>query len=30
MSNKVDLTELERDAPTSLTQQLVDRFVLAI
>src|SRR3954453_11414355 len=30
MSNKLDLTDLQRDAPVSLTQQLVDRFVDAI
>src|SRR3712207_8850671 len=27
MSNKLDLSDLDRDGPTSLTQQLVDRFV---
>src|SRR3954451_20972921 len=30
MSNKIDLSDLERDAPVSLTQQLVDRFTEAI
>jgi len=30
MSYKVDLTELQREADVSLTQQLVDRFTLAI
>ena len=30
MSNKLDLSDLERDAAVSLTQQLVDRFVDAI
>ncbi len=30
MSYKIDLSELERDGATSLTQQLVDRFVAAI
>src|ERR687885_919329 len=30
MSNKVDLSDLQRDAAVSLTQQLVDRFVDAI
>jgi DNA-binding transcriptional MocR family regulator len=30
MSNKIDLSDLERDAAVSLTQQLVDRFVHAI
>src|SRR3954467_6389100 len=30
MSNKLDLSDLQRDAAVSLTQQLVDRFVDAI
>src|SRR3954468_22451149 len=30
MSNKLALTDLQRDAPVSLTQQLIDRFVDAI
>jgi len=30
MSYKVDLSELDRDGPTSLTQQVVDRFAAAI
>src|SRR3712207_6547976 len=30
MSNKVDLSDLERDGAVSITQQLVDRFVDAI
>jgi DNA-binding transcriptional regulator YhcF (GntR family) len=30
MSNKLILSDLERDGATSLTQQLVDRFVEAI
>ena len=30
MSYKIDLSELERDGATSLTQQVVDRFAAAI
>jgi DNA-binding transcriptional MocR family regulator len=30
MSYKIDLSELDRDGPTSLTQQVVDRFAAAI
>src|SRR4051794_36124704 len=30
MSNKVDLTDIQRDGDTSLTQQLIDRFTNAI
>src|ERR671939_1360778 len=30
MSNKVDLSDLDRDSSVSITQQLVDRFVDAI